>query len=191
MESAVAAGLCSLCQSSIAEGEAVTACPACRTAYHADCWAEIGGCGLYGCTQVPATDKRADLEIPASHWGRETKACPVCTSDIQAMAIRCRVCGTNFGKADPQSGAAWRDAQRDAGGRPRLAKQVIAFAVAAALPPLAPLVCIGGALFWWQRRQRIAKLNRVVQALLPIAIAIAAVELLVFVAVLAVTSFRH
>ena len=43
--------------SSIAEAEAVVNCPQCDQVHHLECWAEIGGCGTYGCKQAPALEK--------------------------------------------------------------------------------------------------------------------------------------
>jgi len=47
------AGLCAICQSAIGEGDVRTACPGCGAPYHAECWAENGGCAVYGCECVP------------------------------------------------------------------------------------------------------------------------------------------
>src|SRR5512138_2081358 len=88
--------LCAICQSSLEPPSELTRCPECQSAYHADCWQENGGCAIYGCAQVPATEGRAALEIPAAYWGQEEKPCPACGRQILAAAVRCRHCGATF-----------------------------------------------------------------------------------------------
>ena len=61
---------CPICRCGFEPGEELTDCPECDTVYHADCWEENTGCAVYGCAQVPPTDARHDLEIPAPHSHR-------------------------------------------------------------------------------------------------------------------------
>lgn len=98
---------CAICQTELAPGESTTECPACSAPFHEDCWAEVGGCGVFGCSQVPATQKREDLEIPPGYWGQEHKPCPHCSRMILAAALRCRGCGAIFESAAPQSADAF------------------------------------------------------------------------------------
>src|SRR6266568_304599 len=55
--------LCAICQTPLGptENEPTTTCPACDAKYHADCWLQNGGCAVYGCAQVPATEGRARI----------------------------------------------------------------------------------------------------------------------------------
>lgn len=49
----IAGKVCSICQDSIQFGEAVQICGECDLPFHAECWAENGGCGTYGCSASP------------------------------------------------------------------------------------------------------------------------------------------
>ena len=93
--------LCAICQSPLGNESELVSCPECQAPYHAECWQENGGCAVYGCSQVPPTEHRQNIEIPVSYWGREKKPCPVCGTEILAAALRCRNCGTTFESALP------------------------------------------------------------------------------------------
>lgn len=41
-------------------------CPACRTPHHHDCYAENGGCTVFGCEQAPAEEAKIDLSFLGS-----------------------------------------------------------------------------------------------------------------------------
>src|SRR5215204_5898356 len=48
---------CPICQTQIGSGEPCVTCPGCDLIHHRECWAEIGGCGTFGCSQAPAVNK--------------------------------------------------------------------------------------------------------------------------------------
>lgn len=186
-DTAPTAGFCSLCQTAIATAAATADCPGCNTTYHQECWDEVGGCGLYGCPQVPATDKREGLEIPASHWGQETKSCPACGKEIQALAVRCRHCAADLGAVAPLTQEAWRASRHSIDVRPGLKKRVIWLSIACALPPLSFLAGPIGAGWWWRHHCDIASLPRMHRTLLLIAVAMAGIQILVFTLAMAFT----
>jgi len=143
----------------MAEGEETTPCPGCGAVHHGECWREIGGCGVYGCSHVPPTEKRNDLEIPAGHWGKETKACPRCGVQIQAMAVRCRHCGAEMSAGAGQSDQAWKAERAEIGQRATLRSRCIWVFALCAIPPLAP-ICVLPATFWlWRRWSAIARIS--------------------------------
>jgi len=43
------------------EEEATLACSACGTLHHADCFAENGGCTVFGCSQAPADEAKVSV----------------------------------------------------------------------------------------------------------------------------------
>ena len=80
--------ICAICQCPIGAGDQRTSCPDCHAAYHADCWQDNGGCAVYGCSQVPPTQKLSDVErtlakpvifSPPRNVGRDPNLVPVQT----------------------------------------------------------------------------------------------------------------
>ena len=62
--------VCPYCRSGFEPDEEITHCPACGTPHHADCFAENGGCTIFGCTAAPVDDPKisitpTDLHPPA------------------------------------------------------------------------------------------------------------------------------
>ncbi len=63
--------VCPYCRAEFEPDEEVKACPACGTPHHADCFAENGGCTIFGCTAAPAEEAKitltpTDLAPPAA-----------------------------------------------------------------------------------------------------------------------------
>ncbi len=175
--SEVGGGFCSLCQSPVVAGEPTTRCPGCASVYHADCWRENTGCGLYGCGQVPETDKRGELEIPAGFWGKDTKACPACGKEIVAAAVRCRHCAATFQTAEPQSRMHYRVARDAATRQPGIRARVWWLFAGCALP-FTSAVCGAIGIWWWSRnRDAIARQPPSVRGILHIALLLSAVQL--------------
>ncbi len=165
-------GLCAICQGPVA-GQPARTCPACGVAVHDDCWEYNGGCGMYGCSAAPPTEKLDPLEMPVSYWGRETKNCPSCGQEIQAVALRCRHCGALFETAQPQDASSYRarsQLQRDL---PAVRRGTVWLLVLSIVPCTAlPTAIFGGAWYAGHRRQ-IAELPSLYGALAKLALAIA------------------
>jgi len=177
---------CPVCQCPIHPGEATLACPECRTTHHTDCWQENQGCGVYGCSYVPPTEKRSDLEIAPSYWGKEEKACPSCGREIKAAAVRCLHCGAMFSSASPQDRRSFTQEQDFRQRRPHLERNVWLLFVFSLLPCTAPFAGVV-ALFWNRaRREDLAKLPAIYSALARLAaiVGLAQLALVVMLAVI-------
>lgn len=160
---------CSLCHTTLLPEEAVEECPECRAVFHAECHADNGGCGTYGCGRVPSDPKQAAGVVQPTFWGQETKNCPACKKSIRAAALRCRHCGARFTTAAPLASEDYEresEKKQASAALNRLAPWIF---VAGVIPCTAPLVlCIGGPYILFHARdpmRRIAPLPRLLARL--------------------------
>ena len=147
--------VCAICQSEIRAEEAQTPCPICHARYHADCWTENGGCGVYGCSEVPQVEQRRALEIPISYWGQENKPCPACGTMILAAAVRCRVCGAKFESARPEDAGQFVARTERVERIPRMKRTIIWLFVFSVVPFLAPLGALWGVIWYPLNRKAV------------------------------------
>jgi len=175
------ASLCAICQSPLSESEAKSACPDCAAVYHAECWQENSGCAVYGCPQVPATEKHHTLEIPMAYWGQEHKNCPVCGTQMLAAATRCRSCGMTFQTAAPTDRDQFAQHLWQQSRSPALRKQVVWVFVFSVLPCTAPIGLIVLILLYSAKREDIRTLPAIYDALSKIGMAVGIIETLLIV----------
>lgn len=148
---------CPICRTAMQANEESVTCPTCGQIHHKECWAEVGGCGTYGCAHAPAQDKsEQSVQAPLSAWG-DTKVCPACGETIKSIALRCRFCSTDFGSVDPLTTAdlrlnAIRNVESD-----RFKKIVVANFVVSIIGCLAPLTLIFGLAYLLPKRDKLAK----------------------------------
>ena len=52
---------CPYCRTPFEADDEIVTCPACGTAHHADCFAENGGCTVFGCSQAPLEEPKISV----------------------------------------------------------------------------------------------------------------------------------
>ncbi|MBT3194799.1 MAG: DUF4190 domain-containing protein [Verrucomicrobia bacterium] len=71
---------CSYCRMPLNHNEAINTCPSCRTPHHEECWAENGGCSVFGCPEAPEEEDTISISPAAtstrSSHGRSSAASP-------------------------------------------------------------------------------------------------------------------
>lgn len=172
---------CTICQCPVSGEESATECPDCHAVFHKDCWEYNGGCGVYGCSQCPPTEKLTSLEIPPSHWGREEKPCPRCSRMIAAAAVRCRWCGATFSTATPQSQGSYHADQYLQSRLPAVRTASIWLLVFSLIPCTAWLAAIIGTIWYASNRQAIRALPPARAAICKIAVGVAWLQTALFV----------
>lgn len=165
-------GQCAVCQTPFAPGEKAVVCPSCRAPYHPECWQENRGCAIYGCPKAPPTEKRLDLELPVSYWGRERKPCPRCGQEILASAVRCRHCGALFDSAKPMDRTEFRSSQRVKDKLPGIRKAAVWLFVFCLIPCTAPIAVIICLAWYFANSREIPRLPALHQALAKLALII-------------------
>lgn len=185
------ASRCAICRGPIEAAEGATACPACHAPYHADCWSENGGCAVYGCPKVPATEARTALEIPPAYWGQEEKQCPSCGATIAAAARRCRGCGTMFAGGQPQTrGEFHRKKQLDQRAAGMRRTVIVLFALSV-LPCTAPLVALFGWFWYRSESEAVAALPPLYSGLCRLALAVSVGQTAIIAVAVALYALRH
>jgi hypothetical protein len=182
--------LCPICKGAVNSQEAVTSCPSCHTIYHTACWQEIGGCGLYGCPQVPVTEHRTDLEIPASYWGQENKQCPVCEAVILASAIRCRNCGATFQSRKPQGKSEYLSEVDVKKQLPKTRRAIILLFIFCIVPFTAPIAALIGALWYLSKREHLKYMPRLYSIMLKLALFTAIGQTIFYVIIIVIMNSR-
>jgi hypothetical protein len=56
--------VCPYCRTRIGAEDGPTVCEGCGTAHHADCYAENGGCTIFGCSKAPGDEPKLSVSTP-------------------------------------------------------------------------------------------------------------------------------
>jgi len=64
IETGVKADVCPYCRTRIAAEDAPIICEGCGTAHHSDCYAENGGCTIFGCSKAPGDEPKMSVTGP-------------------------------------------------------------------------------------------------------------------------------
>lgn len=55
---------CPYCRAKVLAEDSSVACEGCGTVHHADCYAENGGCTIFGCSKAPADEPKLRVSTP-------------------------------------------------------------------------------------------------------------------------------
>jgi TM2 domain/Prokaryotic RING finger family 1 len=58
------AGVCPYCRTKIGAEDKPMVCEGCGTEHHADCYAENGGCTIFGCSKAPGDEPKVSVSTP-------------------------------------------------------------------------------------------------------------------------------
>ncbi|MCP3065059.1 hypothetical protein LXT21_40435 [Myxococcus sp. K38C18041901] len=174
---------CGICQTDIATDEQVGTCPACEAPFHAECWAENGGCAQYGCLHMPSSGPREPPALGHAYWGQEEKACTECGQQIKVAALRCRHCGAVFASDQPMTAAEVETQEQVEARRAAVGTTALWLFIAGLVPCTAPLALVVGGVWFLRNRAAIRRLpsQRRVMAWLGLGVAAAATLLFVVV----------
>lgn len=181
MDATTVTPTCPFCRTAVEGAETPVRCPDCGSAYHRDCWKENGGCGVYGCSQVPTVEKRTALETPMSFWGQENKPCPACGREILAAAVRCRHCGATFSSAQPEDAASFQSRRTLEEQLPQARTRAVWIFVLSVLPCTAPIGAVWGLVWYPQHKRELAALPSIYSVLCKIGIVAGAGQVLALI----------
>src|SRR5215469_10145889 len=58
------AEVCPYCRTAITVEDSTLACEGCGTRHHGDCYAENGGCTIFGCSKAPGDEPKLSVSAP-------------------------------------------------------------------------------------------------------------------------------
>jgi hypothetical protein len=175
---------CPYCRLLISNEPAV-ACDRCNTPHHLECWQELGGCSVEGCSRMVQV-KQPELD---TWWGSTVKRCPYCAEDIPVAETTCPKCGAQFEGTRPLEVANVLPKAEDEELRSvrRTSRWLLVFSL---LPPTSPFALIFGALWYRDHRAQILRAGGDARALALISFGVCVLYLAVLVLGLLVFQLR-
>ncbi|HKV76831.1 MAG TPA: RING finger protein [Candidatus Sulfotelmatobacter sp.] len=64
MKTDIMAEVCPYCRTKIVLEDGPVVCEGCGTSHHADCYAENGGCTIFGCSKAPGDEPKLSVSTP-------------------------------------------------------------------------------------------------------------------------------
>ncbi len=64
MKADILAEVCPYCRTKIVAEDVPVVCEGCGTSHHADCYAENGGCTIFGCSKAPGDEPKLSVSTP-------------------------------------------------------------------------------------------------------------------------------
>jgi TM2 domain-containing membrane protein YozV len=64
MKADILAEVCPYCRTKIVAEDVPFVCEGCGTSHHADCYAENGGCTIFGCSKAPGDEPKLSVSTP-------------------------------------------------------------------------------------------------------------------------------
>ena len=170
--------ICPICQAPIEAGEEVVTCPDCKRTHHTECWAEVGGCGMYGCRQAFPAEKTADptamVNSQNAVWENERATCPVCRETISRNARACSFCKTPVvfrnGQMLPNyHGSPQNQAEQT------LRTTAIALFIASFIACFAPIIVITAGIVLWRKQRELLSAGQIYSVLTMLSMAISSI----------------
>lgn len=162
-------GYCPYCQTDCLSHEDCVSCQSCGSVHHRECWDENQGCALFGCIMAPVVEKRSDIEVPHSYWGKEYKECPKCGKEILAAAVRCRYCGARFASQRPLDSSEFNNIESVKKRHPAIKRTIIIFFITNIMTCIAPIAAMVTFIWYSKNRKAISTLPSLFRTLIVIA----------------------
>ena len=64
MKADTAAEICPYCRTKVVADDGPVVCEGCGTVHHSDCYAENGGCTIFGCSKAPGDEPKVSVSAP-------------------------------------------------------------------------------------------------------------------------------
>jgi hypothetical protein len=140
---------CPYCLCAVAPGDPVVVCPACGFTHHRECWDNLGGCAVEGCSSMVEVKK---AETVSTYWGATEKVCPMCAEKIPVAALQCPCCKTTFEDMRPiaREDILGKAPDPEIAGYRKRATWLLVFSLLGFTSPVA--LVIGG--IWYSRSRR-------------------------------------